>query len=228
MAKRRTPQGVACLNRACQQALRTQANWTGRGRVRRPLGGSSLRRHRRVTGIPRGHCNRGCFHRPERRLTGLHRLCDWALDDSLYGQPVGAFGFASIGAESDPSANLARPVLFASRPVSLAVIGTFGAFEVLASIYIPESVDLFSIMTGVAGFFAIFFTAASIPDALGLHPTTMGPDEYDDWRGRQWLQDRRHGVRVMYILIGACGGPVLVRPEYGSLSGYQQPWATTA
>lgn len=128
---------------------------------------------------------------------------------AFLGSILGSFGFAAIGAEQDPTANIGKAVLYASVPVSIAIVGTFGSFEVLASIYAPKSVWVFGAMTGLAGFFSIVFTAASIPDSVGLHPRTMDTKGYDAWRRRQWLQSRAHATGVMYIVVAACGLPVL-------------------
>lgn len=129
---------------------------------------------------------------------------------AFLGSILGSFGFAAIGAEQDPTANIGKAVLYASVAVSIAIVGTFGAFEVLASIYAPKSVWVFGAMTGLAGFFSILFTAASIPDSVGLHPRTMDTKAYDAWRRRQWLQSRGHALKVMYIVVTACGVPVLL------------------
>ena len=137
-------------------------------------------------------------------------LATGLLSIAFMGSILGAFALAAIGAEKDPTANLGTAVLFAGLPISLAVVSTFGAFEVLASIYTPASSALFTTMTGAIGAFAVMFASASIPDSMGLHPTTLTPEEFDKWRERQWLQDRPHALRAMYLVMAVCGIPIIL------------------
>lgn len=137
-------------------------------------------------------------------------LATGLLAIAFMGSLLGAFGFAAIGAENDPTANLAGAVLFASVPTSMALLGTLGAFEVLAAIYVSESARLFLVIVGAGGTFAIVFTAVSIADSVGLHPRLMNAQQLRAWRGRQWLKTRHQALRVTWTVIGTCATPVIV------------------
>jgi hypothetical protein len=153
-------------------------------------------------------------------------LATGLLSIAFMGSILGAFAFAAIGAEKDPTANIGKAVIYASLPVTVSLVGTFGAFEVLASTYTAKSAWIFTVMTGVVAAFAVAFNAASIPDSLDLHPTIMPPDEYDQWRERQWLQDRPQARRIQYLVIGLCAGPIIIATALSAL-GVVGPELTT-
>lgn len=127
----------------------------------------------------------------------------------FFGSLMGAFALAAIGAERDPTANLAAATLFTSVPVVLGIVATLGAFSVLSSIYIPESAALFRAITAGGGTFGVVFSVFSIADSVGLHPTTMSPADFEEWLSRQWIRSRSQGLRVSNLVLGVCLVPLV-------------------
>lgn len=123
-------------------------------------------------------------------------LCTGLLVIGVFGSLLGSFGLAALGAEKDPTANVAPAIMFVAIPVVLSIVAIFGAFEVLAAIYIPESKTLFAVVTGLAGLFGIVFNAFSVGDSQALHPTDMSPQDFDSWIGRQWIKDRAMAYKM--------------------------------
>jgi len=138
----------------------------------------------------------------------LITLATGLLVIGVFGSMLGAFGLAAIGAERDPTANLPPAVMYIAIPVAVSIISLFGAFEVLAKIYVPEAASLFVITTGAGGVFGVALTASVLPDAVNFTPTTMGVEEFDQWRCTQWLQDRTEA----YSASNKIGAVALVPP----------------
>ena len=140
----------------------------------------------------------------------LIALATGLLVVGVFGSVMGSFGLAAIGAERDRTANIVPSIMFIAIPVAISIIAILGAFEVLARIYAPDAVPLFAFITGVGGVFAIWLNALGIGDATGFHPTTMTPQELDEWRGRQWLKSRRDAYRAANIIGGISVVPAIV------------------
>jgi hypothetical protein len=116
----------------------------------------------------------------------------------MFGSLFGSVGLAAIGAERDPTANLAPAIMYIAVPVATSIISVLGAFEVLAAIYIPDSADLFAIIVVAGGIFRVMFTAFAIADSVSLGPTD--PKRHDDYLKKQWLQTRAQSYRWANII----------------------------
>ena len=128
----------------------------------------------------------------------------------FFGSLLGSFALAAIGAERDPTVNLAAAILFTCVPVILGIVAILGAFSVLASIYIPESAGLFRGITAAGGAFGVVFSVFSIADSVGLHPTTMSPKNFEDWLSRQWIKSRSQGLRASNLVLAVCLLPLVI------------------
>jgi len=117
------------------------------------------------------------------------------LSIGVFGSFLGAFGLAAVGAENDPTANLAAAIMFISIPVSLSILGIFGAFEVLATIYANSSSAIFAVITGASGVAGVAFTAYAIGDSFGLHSRRLEPPQLAAWRNDQWLKTQEQAYR---------------------------------
>lgn len=119
----------------------------------------------------------------------------------MVGSLLGAIGLAAIGAERDPTANLAAATMFIAIPTVLSIASTLGAFEVLAVLYAPQARMMFVLITAAGGVFGVVFNAYSASDSLGLGPTDS--EEHQKWVKHQWLKDRaaayKWGNRVALI-----------------------------
>jgi hypothetical protein len=97
---------------------------------------------------------------------------------------AGSIGMAAIGAEQDLTANLVPATMFLAVGVGIAIVAMLGAFDVLASIYLPESAastkTLFAVIVGVGGLVASFFTGLSVIDTWHTGPSD--PVERERWR----------------------------------------------
>lgn len=137
-------------------------------------------------------------------------LATGLLAVGFFGSMLGAFGLAAVGAERDPTANLAAGVTYLSIPVVVSIVSVLGAFEVLASIYVSESAGLFCAITGAGGAFGILMSAFAIADCTGLHPTTMFRAEFDRWLARQWITTRQEAIRTSDVVAATCLAPLVV------------------
>lgn len=81
--------------------------------------------------------------------------------------------------------------MFAAVPVAASVLAILGAFEVLAVIYAPTTARPFLLVVGAGSVFGVVITSLVIGDATTLHPRTLSRADFDAWRARQWLKDRR-------------------------------------
>ena len=126
----------------------------------------------------------------------------------MLGSLLGAFALAAIGAERDPTANLAAATMFAAIPVVLSVVSILAAFAVLAAHYVPESSTLFVLIAGVGGLFGVGFTAFSIGDSPSLGPVDDAARA--KWATTQWLQSREKAYVSAYIVAGFGIVPIVV------------------
>lgn len=129
----------------------------------------------------------------------------------VFGSIVGAFSLAAIGAERDPTANLAPAIMYAAVPVATSVLAVLGAFEVLAAVYAPEAARPFLFIVCIGTVYGVTLTAMVIGDAPGPHPRTKTAAELDKWRATQWLRDRRGAYRATRaVIITAALPPIAV------------------
>ena len=125
---------------------------------------------------------------------------------------TGAIGMAAIGAELDPTANLVPATLFLAIPVVVSIVTVLGAFEVLASIYLPASKTLFALIAAAAGISGVFFMAFAIGDCWQLGPTS--DSERDRWLPTQWIQTKAQAYRwaqlvTLASIVPAASGMVI-------------------
>lgn len=109
----------------------------------------------------------------------------------IIGSLIGAFGLAAVGTERDGTANLGAVIMFIGVPVAVSMFSVLGAFEVLADVFVPNATKAFLFMEGLGVVFGVYLIAVAVGDAPTLHPRTLTPDEFDQWRAKQWLQNRR-------------------------------------
>lgn len=107
----------------------------------------------------------------------------------MIGSLFGAFGLAAIGAERDPTANLVPAIMYISVPVAVSVVAIVGAFEVLATIYTPQSATLIAFMVGAIGLLGVLFCSFAIGDMMGSGPSDRSA--FQRWVCTQWIKDRR-------------------------------------
>jgi hypothetical protein len=145
----------------------------------------------------------------------------------MLGSLLGSFGLAAIGAERDPTANLAPAAMYIAVPVALSIASVLGAFEVLAAIYIPSSANLFLWILVCGGVFGVLFTALTLAENGGLGPTD--PGQRARWLTTEWLKNRRQGYRWAQVVAAGTSLPVLVavgsrmlglnvRPTYAAIN----------
>lgn len=147
---------------------------------------------------------------------------------TMLGSLLGAFGFASIGAELKLTPNLVPATMLLAVPVAVAISSALGAFDVLAAVYERNSTGSFRAIVGVLGVFTVFFNAFGLVDSLVARP---GPSvDYEDWAAKQWLRDRDQAMSEMWKITIAAAVPItalvlvrlkfsLVRPSQASVQG---------
>jgi hypothetical protein len=111
----------------------------------------------------------------------------------MFGSILGAVGLAAIGAERDPTANLAVAIMLIAIPTVLSIAAVLAAFEVLAVLYVPDARMIFTLITGAGGIFGLLFNAYSVSDSVGLGP--KDPEEHELWLKTQWLTSRANAYR---------------------------------
>lgn len=124
------------------------------------------------------------------------------------GSLLGAFGFAALSAEQDPTANLVAASMYFAVPTALAVMSLLAAFQVLASFYVPASSELFVWATAVGSVFGVLITALTVADAASSHPTDFDIDAFEAWVKHQWLKDRKQATRASNKICVSCLIPV--------------------
>lgn len=117
-------------------------------------------------------------------------LATGLLAIGVFASFLGSFGLAAVGAEDHPTANLSAVITFIAVPVVISFVAILGAFEVLAAIYINESTTLFALITGAGGIAGVAFTSFAVGDSVAMHPTTLQPAEFDQWRRKQWIKNQ--------------------------------------
>jgi hypothetical protein len=126
---------------------------------------------------------------------------------ALIGCLTGAFVLAAFSGESELSANLPVATMYAGAAVTLAVVSILAAFEVLASVYLKQSKDLFVVMTGAGSLVGVLFVASALGD--GWVPGTTG-----------WLSSQSTAYRVQKRL-----WVILSLPVIGSSIAFSLGWS---
>lgn len=137
------------------------------------------------------------FDAPHNNLNLL--LTTGLLVIELLGGLFGALGLAAIGAERDPTANLAAAVMYLAIPAALSIVATVGAFQVVIASNEPRADVLFSLIVAAGGIFAVAFTAFAIADSSGLGPTNPATKLAWIKAIKPWIRDRETGYRWTWI-----------------------------
>lgn len=146
--------------------------------------------------------------KPTAHQTAFIALAAGLLIVAMIGSLMGSIGLAGIGAEQDPTANLIPATMFLSIPVVVSIVAVLGAFEVLASIYLPESKTLFALITGFGGLASVFFVSFVIGDSWHLGPTDESVKA--EWLKTQWIQTRAQAYKRAEVVAGLSAVPALV------------------
>ena len=129
----------------------------------------------------------------------LLALASGLLALSLIGCLTGAFSLASLAAEKELTVNLTAAGMYMSVGPTIGVVATLTAFQVLASMYIPDSKGLFATMAmlvGVGG--AVFNGFAPLDELDGANPDS------------DWIQSRGEAVAWTVRLSIIAAAPLLV------------------
>jgi hypothetical protein len=78
---------------------------------------------------------------------------------------LAAFALAAIGAERRLTPNLTAAALYAGVCTAIGIVAILGAFEVLAKIYLAQTLDLFALITGGTAVAAVVLVALVLGDA---------------------------------------------------------------
>jgi hypothetical protein len=119
----------------------------------------------------------------------------------------GALGLNAIAAQEHPTGNLVPATTFVGVASALSLITVLGAFEVLASIYLPASTTLFAVITGVAGLMGGFLIAQGIADVPYTGPTD--PVQRRAWQATQWIKSQQQADRHTSIAAGVSAIPAI-------------------
>jgi hypothetical protein len=114
----------------------------------------------------------------------------------IFGSLFGAFGLAAVGAERDGTANLGAVIMFIGVPAAISMFSVLGAFEVLAAFFVPTAAKAFLFTEGLGIIFGVYLVSIAIGDASTLHPRTKSPTEFDEWRAKQWLRNRKMSYKA--------------------------------
>ncbi len=145
--------------------------------------------------------------KPSTYLAPFITLAAGLLIVAMIGSFTGAIGMAAIGAERDPTANLVPATLLVAIPVVLSFVAVLGAFEVLASVYLPASKLLFALITAAGGLSGVFFMSFAVGDAWASGPTDVG--EREVWLPTQWLRSQDQSYRQANFVAATSVVPVL-------------------
>lgn len=147
----------------------------------------------------------------------------------LLGSLTGAFCFAAIGAQRDPTANLAPAVMYGAVSTVVAVASILAAFEVLASVYVSEAKAMFEIIVASGGVYGCLMTSMVMTD---LH--TLGPRDrklLGEWRAhQQWrpLKTRASADRWARNMSGVGALPILAALSFRFAGLNVQPTRASA
>jgi hypothetical protein len=136
----------------------------------------------------------------------LIALAAGLLIAALIGSITSAIGLAAIGAEQDLTANLVPAAMYLAVAASVSLISMLAAFEVLAALDLNSLVTMFALITGVAGWAGVFFTALSIADSWHTGPSN--PAEKTKWQRSQWIREPEQGDRRTLHVLGVSSLPV--------------------
>jgi hypothetical protein len=166
--------------------------------------------------FPLGH-TRGA-HAP------LIALAAGLLIAALIGSITSAIGFAAIGAEQDLTANLVPAAMYEAVAASVSLVSMLAAFEVLAVLDLNSLTNMFAVITGVAGWAGVFFTALSIGDSWHTGPSD--PVEKKEWQKTQWIQTPEQGDRRTLQVLGVSSIPAVAGIVARMMRQYVTPDST--
>lgn len=103
---------------------------------------------------------------------------------------LGAFALGAIGAEQKLTPELPAASLYAGAATAIGVVAIMAAFEVLATIYLPETKSLFALLAMGTSIGAVVLVALVLGDAWVVSPN------------HHWLGTRKRGYRWGTIASG--------------------------
>lgn len=127
---------------------------------------------------------------------------------AMIGSFIGSFSLAAIGAEGDSTANLVPAMMFSHASVMLSLVAVLAAFEVLATIYLPESKTLFALITAVTGLFGSTRCSLGISDAWYAGPSDA--NEKSHWLTTQWIQSHQQSYKCTNWVMLVAAVPVVL------------------
>ncbi|MEV5886701.1 hypothetical protein AB0L74_29115 [Streptomyces sp. NPDC052020] len=113
---------------------------------------------------------------------------------ALIGSIIAAIALAAIGAESDLTPNLTSGIMYAAVAVVIALVDIVAAFEILASLALPQARPILLLITGAVGSLGVFFTALALGDSLATHPRHS--PGYRDWKKTEWIASQGDANRA--------------------------------
>jgi hypothetical protein len=121
---------------------------------------------------------------------------------AMIGSIIAAIALAAIGAESDLTPNLTPGIMYAAVAVVIALVDIVAAFEILASLALPQARLILLLITGAVGSLGVFFTALALSDSPATHPTHS--PGYRDWKKTEWLTSQTHanGATLRVTAVG--------------------------
>ncbi|NEY35582.1 hypothetical protein GTU99_26025 [Streptomyces sp. PRKS01-65] len=113
---------------------------------------------------------------------------------AMIGSIVAAIALAAIGAESTLTPNLTPAIMYAAVAVVIALVDIVAAFEILASLALPQARPILLLITAAVGSLGVFFTALALGDSPATRPT-HAPDHHT-WKKTEWITSQRHANRA--------------------------------
>ncbi|WOX16019.1 hypothetical protein [Streptomyces sp. N50] len=136
---------------------------------------------------------------------------------TVIGSIIGAISMAAIGGESSLTPNLTSAVMFAAVPVVIALVDVVAAFELLASLALPDAQLLLQLITGISGALGVFFTALALGDSWATHP--IHSPNYDEWKKKEWIGSQEDADNAALWVAGLGVLPVLTGTALRVLAG---------
>jgi hypothetical protein len=117
---------------------------------------------------------------------------------------IGAIGFAAIGAETEPTANIPAAVMFVGISAVICVVDILAAFAVLSAVYLPGSEELFAVIAGIGGITGVFFLSFSIGDSWHMGPRPKPKL----WLDEQWIKSKEQAQ--FHAITGGLAGLIII------------------
>lgn len=114
--------------------------------------------------------------------------------------------------------------MYMAVAASVSLISMMAAFEVLAVLDLNSLINMFAVITGVAGWAGVFFTALSIGDSWHTGPSD--PVQKDPWQKTQWIQKQEQGDRQTLRVLGVSSIPAVAGIVLRAVHKHVAPDAT--